>query len=117
MTPPVTPVTFIRGAPVDVPHFGPIGVRIVSGQKAQLATGGEDGSELLSEKDWWKWWKKVFFFQGKSTRNPGLVSIQRGGVSYHPQFPSSNYGEHKLGIELGYANVLEDILFQLGNLR
>ena len=57
------------------------------------------------------------FFQGKSTRNPGLVSIQRGGVSYHPQFPSSNYGEHKLGIELGYANVLEDILFQLGNLR
>lgn len=52
-----------------------------------------------------------FFFQGKSTRNPGFVIIQRGGVSYHPQFPSSNYGEHELGIELGplgYANVLED---------
>lgn len=41
----------LRGAPIDVPHFGPIGVRIVSGQKAQLATGGEDGSELLSEKE------------------------------------------------------------------
>ena len=69
MTPPVTPVTFIRGAPIDVPHFGPIGVRIVSGQKAQLATGGEDGSELLSEKDWWKWWKKGFF-PGKIYKNP-----------------------------------------------
>ena len=39
-----------RGSPINVPHFGPIGVRLVSGQKAALATGGEDGSEVLQEK-------------------------------------------------------------------
>ena len=39
-----------RGSPINVPHFGPIGVRLVTGQKAALATGGEDGSEILQEK-------------------------------------------------------------------
>ena len=116
MTPPVTPVTFIRGAPINVPHFGPIGVRIVSGQKAQLATGGEDGSELLSEKDWWKWWKNGFFLTENLQETLALSSF-REGESLIIRYPSSNSGEHELGIELGYANVLEDILFQLGNLE
>jgi len=41
----------LRGSPINVPHFGPIGVRLVTGQKAALATGGEDGSEILQEKE------------------------------------------------------------------
>eukprot|EP00438_Fugacium_kawagutii_P003309 Skav223907 [mRNA] locus=scaffold5126:107062:125154:- [translate_table: standard] len=39
------------GAPIDIPRFGPVGVRIVSGPKAALAMGGEDGSYANSQNN------------------------------------------------------------------
>ena len=59
----------------------------------------------------------VLFSRENLQETLALSSFREGRVSYHPQFHSSNYGEHELGIELEYANVLEDILFQLGNLE
>ena len=40
----------LRGSPINVPQFGAVGVRIVSGDKAALATGGDDGSEALNDQ-------------------------------------------------------------------
>ena len=39
----------LRGAPVEVPDYGPIGLRLVSGSEARLATGGSDGSDVFQE--------------------------------------------------------------------
>ena len=39
----------LRGAPLEVPDYGQIGLRVVSGAKAKLATGGSDGSEVFQE--------------------------------------------------------------------
>jgi len=39
----------LRGAPLEVPDYGQIGLRVVSGAKAALATGGSDGSEVFQE--------------------------------------------------------------------
>ncbi|CAK9016415.1 Methenyltetrahydrofolate cyclohydrolase [Durusdinium trenchii] len=41
----------LRGAPINVPQFGSVGVRVVSGDKAALATGGNDGSEALQGRE------------------------------------------------------------------
>ena len=37
----------LRGQPLQIPAFGPVGVRLVSGEQAALATGGQDGGEAL----------------------------------------------------------------------
>jgi len=39
----------LRGAPLEVPDYGPVGLRIVSGSQAKLATGGDDGSDVFQE--------------------------------------------------------------------
>ena len=39
----------LRGTPLEIPDYGPIGLRVVSGTKAELATGGSDGSEVFQE--------------------------------------------------------------------
>ncbi|CAJ1431570.1 unnamed protein product [Effrenium voratum] len=39
----------LRGSPINIPQVGPVGVRVVQGKEAKMATGGNDGGEVLSE--------------------------------------------------------------------